>query len=114
MIFVAPNESAPEGCEGNYEEPGAEEGNLCIFAGFEYNLDAIDVGNTEDNHFGEDSRVDNATLPEEVDVGTPDREGDANAVGNYKAGKYGFILEMEPFTTEGESKVTGTWAVTAE
>ena len=44
----------------------------------------------------------------------PTREGDANAVGNYKAGKYGFILEMEPFTTEGESKVTGTWAVTAE
>jgi hypothetical protein len=35
---IAPSGTAPSGCEGSVEEPGAEEGNLCIFVAAEENV----------------------------------------------------------------------------
>ncbi len=36
-IYVKANEPTPSGCTGNSEEPGAEEGHLCVFAVVEQN-----------------------------------------------------------------------------
>jgi hypothetical protein len=39
-IYVKAGEAAPVGCTGNAQEPGAEEGHLCVFAQFEGNIEA--------------------------------------------------------------------------
>jgi Collagen triple helix repeat (20 copies) len=36
--YIKVGEALPEGCKGNANEPGAEEGNLCVFSGGEENV----------------------------------------------------------------------------
>lgn len=78
--------AAPAGCTGNAAEPGAEEGNLCIFP--------IELVNTEE------------IIPIHAEVGGElfGFEGGA--------GKEGVLLVAQPESTSEPVTVNGSWAVT--
>jgi hypothetical protein len=86
--YIAPGEVIPAGCLGSVESPGAEEGNLCVFANNETNAQAF-------NAFGLHRFIDPQS-------GSPEEAGTAGVVvvGESKAA--------------GVSWIEGTWAVTAE
>jgi Collagen triple helix repeat (20 copies) len=84
----------PAGCTGSVEEPGADPGNLCVFAQFEENTE-LEIGGL--------------TLPDVFSFSEAGSEGDTGT----KAGRLGF--GMETFSHEaGAVKLYGSWAVTAE
>ncbi len=84
--FIKENESPPHGCTGNSGEPGAEEGNLCVFASGEANA----------------SPIPSSPGAEPIAFGSPPTAG----------GDIGF--EVKAFSAaQGVISVEGTWAVTA-
>jgi hypothetical protein len=87
--------AAPAGCAGNVTEPGAAEGNLCVFAFSEINV---------------------STLQEPVHV-CPSSTGSLFiCLVNYapvEADPYGFIIATQD-QEKGLVALNGTWAVTAE
>jgi Collagen triple helix repeat (20 copies) len=91
--YIRMGESAPAGCSGEVENPGAEEGNLCVFASIEEN--------SLDEFFSQ-------PLPT-----TCAWEGGASS-GCFpaQASKFGFGIEAIA-ETDAPVKVAGTWAVTA-
>jgi len=98
--FVRPNESAPTGCTGSVSEPGAEPGNLCVFALEESNsLQEFSIGQT---HFHFPTLCNWATGS--CSQGSPTAEGEGGLLG------FGVQGVAE---NEGLMEVMGTWAVTA-
>ena len=92
--YIKVGEDPPAGCIGNYEEPGAVEGNLCVFAREEEN--------TEPELSG---------IPLPIVFGF-EGAGEDGPTGS-KADRFGF--GMETFSHEaGPVRLEGTWAVTAE
>jgi hypothetical protein len=88
-IFVKPNETTPPGCIGNVEEPGAEEGHLCVFAAQELNVENM------------------RTCPSSGLVTA------CIVSGSSSADEFGFRLIGSPIATN-DVLASGTWVVTAE
>jgi hypothetical protein len=86
--YVAPGEATPAGCSGDVESPGAEEGNLCVFARQEANAEAFDDAGLHRFSDPQTGKTDEAGTAGTVVVGGSDEAG--------------------------LSLIDGTWAVTAE
>ena len=85
--------TAGSGCTGNVEEPGAEKGNLCVFAAIESNsLKEIDGHKT----------------PAVCSLGSTE-----SCIAQTTASPFGFGVETLAETV-GPVTISGTWAVTAE
>ncbi len=84
----------PEGCTGSVAEPGAEQGNLCVFAATEVN-----------NH--------NA-LPSVCSAATSVFQCVSNAGSNPAADPFGAIVAAEAESAALPIALAGSWAVTAE
>ena len=113
IIFVSVGKPTPTGCLGNVENPGAEAGNLCIFAGTEVNLEQICPVGPETPCPVES--VPNLQITdverEGLDVSRPNDPG-AGGEGDLLAGKQGFGMFANE-AAEGTGMFSGDWAVTA-
>jgi hypothetical protein len=92
--FPAP----PHGCTGNVESPGAENGNLCVFAASEAN--SLREG-PQDEHFPTICAWESGVCA----VGSAAAEGEGSLIG--------FGVQAVS-SGAGLMEVSGTWAVTAE
>lgn len=92
--YVKAGEATPTGCTGSVSNPGAEPGNLCVFATFEVNSSPLVLNGHN--------------FPLVCDFSSSE-----SCTEHYGGGRLGFGLVTLP---EGEGAVTlkGTWAVTAE
>lgn len=108
--YIRAKEAVPSGCVGNIEEPGAEPGNVCVFAGYEKDVS---------NGFGP------FVSPKVCHLGTapslPNTQASPNACGNSPGAEngvegadtsgFGIVTFIESSSVAVEA--TGTWAVTA-
>jgi hypothetical protein len=92
--YIKVGEGTPGGCTGNVANPGAEKGNLCVFASQEVNnTPLVLAGNS---------------FPLVCDFSSTE-----SCTEHPGAGRFGFGLVTLP-ETEGAVSLKGTWAVTAE
>ncbi len=89
---------APQGCTGNVTEPGAEPGNLCVFAREEGDVKSGPAG-TKVCATGASERL----LECALSGGSTPESADATG--------FGFAVKAE---NAGLVRISGTWAVTAE
>jgi hypothetical protein len=90
-IYVKAGENPPAECPGTVAEPAAEEGFLCVFAGFEANVTQVSICSAVQNLI---ACIAGSSFPPEADPS-------------------GFVLGATD-TTAGLMALNGTWAVTAE
>ena len=90
--YIRVGESDPTGCSGNFENPEAESGNLCVFA------------TTENNSLKE---VDGFKVPAVCSLGST-----ASCFTQTTASPFGFGI-VTLAESVGEVNIAGTWAVTA-
>lgn len=90
--YIYPGEAPPAGCTGSVEDPGAAEGNLCVFAAAEVNSR---------------NKIENVPVP------TICRWEAANPCVPSQASIYGFGIEVVAEESEEKVSANGTWAVTA-
>jgi hypothetical protein len=96
----------PTGCTGNFTNPGAEGGNLCVFAREESNLIALASGHAGKICPAGSQAVFVTKHDTVVECGTSGTDIPE------EADPYGFIVFSE--ATAGGAFYGGTWAVTAE
>jgi hypothetical protein len=92
--YIREKEAPPSGCTGNVKEPGAEEGNLCIFTGVEEN--------------SLDEYLPGLALPFICRW----EEGNGSCADDV-ASRFGFGIKAFA-EAEGPVDLAGTWVVTAE
>lgn len=97
VVYVREKEKTPAGCVGNVEEPGAEEGHLCIFATQEINTLKEPAGVVPYPHICTSK------------IGASCASEFAAA---HEADPYGFVIATLAEST-GLVLVGGSWAVTA-
>jgi hypothetical protein len=95
VVYVREGEATPAGCTGDVREPGAEEGDLCVFA--------TEEGNTLKEEAG-------LTFPKVCALTT--KTCNAFSTEPSAADPYGFAL-LTLAKEKGFVNVNGTWAVTA-
>lgn len=118
-----PHANLPEGCSGNVSNPGAAEGNLCIFAEFEHDVTSINICSLQPiecgNHAGTAGFFVYVQAP---NVGPTQEEGPESGV-VIKEEEGGKVVSEKTVTLERhhfhenpteDALFEGSWAVTAK